>query len=151
VVDYPSHHAQNLAAVVNGGSIYTSTDAGVSWTEQTNAGSRGWRSIASSSNGTVRLWMQAITQAARCPCPRWCSHRVCMSGEGSPCDARSDASWSTIHPIMHRTLPLGKIQAPSGRRPTRASAGSSEPTLVPVAGCRSRPRPMARYVFGCRP
>ncbi|TFJ82445.1 hypothetical protein NSK_006271 [Nannochloropsis salina CCMP1776] len=41
----------NLAAVVNGGSIYTSTDAGVSWTEQADTDSRSWSSIASSSDG----------------------------------------------------------------------------------------------------
>jgi len=75
------------------------------WTEQTAAGVRDWNSIASSSDGTVRVSMQAITQGARCPCPRWWLHRVSMSGEGSPCDARSDASWSTTHPIMHRSLP----------------------------------------------
>jgi hypothetical protein len=112
-----SHHAQNLAAVVSSGYIYTSTDAGATWMEQTDAGSRGWRSIASSSDGTVRVWMQVMTQGARCPCPRWWSHRVCMSGPGSACDTRSDASSSTIHPIIHRTLPPWCLEARSG--PTR--------------------------------
>jgi len=37
------------------------------WTEQTAAGSRDWRSIASSSDGTVRVWMPAISQGAPCP------------------------------------------------------------------------------------
>ena len=41
-----------LAAVVSGGSIYTSSDAGTTWTEQTAAGSRNWISIAMSSDGT---------------------------------------------------------------------------------------------------
>jgi hypothetical protein len=62
-------------------------------------------SIASSSDGMVRVWMLSISQCARCHCPRWWSHRVCMSAEGSACDARSDASLLTTHPIMHRTLP----------------------------------------------
>lgn len=34
------------------GYIYTSADAGATWTEQTSAGSRNWSSIASSSDGT---------------------------------------------------------------------------------------------------
>jgi len=75
------------------------------WTEQTAAGVRDWNSIASSSDGTVRVSMQAITQGARCPCPRWWLHRVSMSGEGSPCDARSDASLTTTHAVLHRNLP----------------------------------------------
>jgi hypothetical protein len=58
------HHAQKLAAVVYNGSIWTSTDAGVSWTERDTAGTRNWYSIASSSDGMVRLSMQAISQAA---------------------------------------------------------------------------------------
>jgi hypothetical protein len=41
-----------LAAVVSGGSIYTSADSGATWTEQTAAGSREWQSIASSADGT---------------------------------------------------------------------------------------------------
>ena len=40
------------AAVGYGGSIYTSSDAGVTWTEQTAAGSRSWYSIAMSSDGS---------------------------------------------------------------------------------------------------
>ena len=40
-----------LAAVVNGGQIYTSTDSGATWTAR-ESGSRGWRSIASSTDGT---------------------------------------------------------------------------------------------------
>jgi hypothetical protein len=55
MLEYPSHHAQKLAAVVIGGSIYTSTDSGVTWGEQTAAGSRNWFSIASSSDGSVRV------------------------------------------------------------------------------------------------
>ena len=45
-----------LAAVANdwgdGYYIYTSTDSGVSWTEQTSSGQRYWSSIASSADGT---------------------------------------------------------------------------------------------------
>lgn len=41
-----------LAAGVYGGYIYTSSDAGVTWTAQTAAGSRNWRSIAMSSDGS---------------------------------------------------------------------------------------------------
>ena len=41
-----------LAAVVNGGYVYTSTDSGATWTERTVAGSRAWRRIASSYDGT---------------------------------------------------------------------------------------------------
>ena len=34
--------------------IWTSTDSGATWTEQTGSGTRDWLSIASSSDGTVR-------------------------------------------------------------------------------------------------
>ena len=47
-----SSDGTKLAAVVNGGYIYTSTDSGVTWTEQTASGSRNWWSITSSSDGT---------------------------------------------------------------------------------------------------
>jgi hypothetical protein len=38
--------------VVQGGSIYTSTDSGASWTARTTSGTRNWYSITSSSDGT---------------------------------------------------------------------------------------------------
>ena len=41
-----------LAALNYGGDIYTSTDSGITWTDQIAAGSRTWWSIASSANGT---------------------------------------------------------------------------------------------------
>ncbi|MBP7552081.1 MAG: cadherin-like beta sandwich domain-containing protein [Spirochaetes bacterium] len=41
-----------LAAVVEDGYIYTSTDSGTTWTEQKSSGYRRWFSIASSSDGT---------------------------------------------------------------------------------------------------
>ena len=41
-----------LAAGAWNGFIYTSSDAGTTWTEQTAAGSRSWSSIAMSSDGT---------------------------------------------------------------------------------------------------
>jgi hypothetical protein len=41
-----------LVAVQNYGHIYTSTDSGITWSQQTVAGNRGWRSVASSSDGT---------------------------------------------------------------------------------------------------
>jgi len=40
------------SSVSNIGSIYTSTDSGATWTEQTSAGSHGWQSIASSADGS---------------------------------------------------------------------------------------------------
>jgi hypothetical protein len=61
MVDYPSHCAQKLAAVDEGGLVYTSTDSGATWVDRTASGSRNWVSIASSSNGSVRVGMQAIT------------------------------------------------------------------------------------------
>jgi len=42
---------QYLAAVVNGGYIYTSINSGETWIERTDAGSRSWYSIASDSTG----------------------------------------------------------------------------------------------------
>lgn len=47
-----STNGQKLVSVVNNGYIYTSTDAGVTWTEQTNSGSRQWVDVASSADGT---------------------------------------------------------------------------------------------------
>jgi hypothetical protein len=74
--------SQKLAAV--GGTIYTSTDSGATWTAQTNAGSRTWVSIASSSDGAVRStgaddtththtlavvwWMNACTRVGQHVC-----------------------------------------------------------------------------------
>ena len=51
----PIPSTQKLAAVVDGGFIYTSTDSGVNWVEQTATGSRSWGSIASSADGMVRV------------------------------------------------------------------------------------------------
>ena len=48
------YNLQTLAAVVVGGYIYTSTDSGVAWTVRADDTTRQWRSIASSSDGTVR-------------------------------------------------------------------------------------------------
>jgi hypothetical protein len=47
-----SSDGTKLAAAVDGGYIYTSTDSGVTWTERTAAGSHLWSSITSSSDGT---------------------------------------------------------------------------------------------------
>jgi photosystem II stability/assembly factor-like uncharacterized protein len=47
-----SSDGTKLAAVVDGGYIYTSTDSGATWTERTGSGSRSWTSITSSSDGT---------------------------------------------------------------------------------------------------
>ncbi|MCA9336247.1 hypothetical protein KC955_00055 [Candidatus Saccharibacteria bacterium] len=47
-----SSDGSKLAAVVYGGSLYTSSDSGATWTERTAAGSRDWSSIASSSDGS---------------------------------------------------------------------------------------------------
>ena len=42
-----------LAAVVSGGNIWTSTDSGATWTEDTSVGgTKGWNSITSSNDGT---------------------------------------------------------------------------------------------------
>jgi hypothetical protein len=76
--------SQKLAATVYGDYIYTSTDSGATWTAQTNAGGRVWRSIASSSDGAVRStgaddtththtlavvwWMNACTRAGQHVC-----------------------------------------------------------------------------------
>jgi len=41
-----------LAAVIDNGTIYTSTDSGATWTERTKGTNRQWRFITSSSDGT---------------------------------------------------------------------------------------------------
>jgi hypothetical protein len=48
-----SSDGTKLAAVVFFGDIYTSTDGGATWTDQTAAGSRRWWPITSSSDGTT--------------------------------------------------------------------------------------------------
>ena len=96
--------------------------------------------------------MQAITQGVQCHCLWDGGHMVCACVvKGRHEIARSDASWSTIHPIMHRNLPSWFMKALSTRRRTRASPGCREPTILHVTGGRSRHRRMARYVFACRP
>jgi photosystem II stability/assembly factor-like uncharacterized protein len=47
-----SDDGTKLAAVDSRGYIYTSTDSGATWTEQTSSGQRSWYSITSSSDGT---------------------------------------------------------------------------------------------------
>ena len=95
--------------------------------------------------------MQAITQRAPCHCLWDGGHMVCACVvKGRHEIARSDASWSTIHPIMHRNLPPWLIVALSTRRRILASTGQSKTTVVIVDGFRSRPRRMARYVFKYR-
>jgi len=47
-----SSDGSKIAAAVFGGYIYTSTDGGANWTEQTSAGPRNWYSIAISSDGS---------------------------------------------------------------------------------------------------
>ena len=47
-----SYDGIKLVASVSGGYIYTSTDSGDSWTEQTGAGLRNWKAVTSSSDGS---------------------------------------------------------------------------------------------------
>ncbi len=47
-----SEDGTKLAATVQSGLIYTSTDSGATWTPQSNSGSRAWFGITSSSDGT---------------------------------------------------------------------------------------------------
>jgi len=47
-----STDGQKLAAVVYNGSVWTSSDAGLTWTERAASGARLWSDIASSSDGT---------------------------------------------------------------------------------------------------
>lgn len=47
-----SYDGSHIAAIINNFYIYTSTDGGATWVEQTEAGSREWKSISSSSDGT---------------------------------------------------------------------------------------------------
>jgi len=151
MVGYPSYHAQKLAAATNTASIWTSTDSGANWTERVVTGAPNWASIASSSDGTVRVGMQAIARDAPSYCPVCsASHCECISCQRSPSDARSDASWSATHPVMHRNLPPRQTQSLFGRRPTRAPPGRSKPVLDHVTGGLSRPHRMARYVLECR-
>ena len=47
-----SSDGTKLVAAPNTGYIYTSSDSGVTWTEQTGSGSRSWKALTSSSDGT---------------------------------------------------------------------------------------------------
>lgn len=57
-----SSDGSKLAACAVGGSIWTSTDAGVTWTERTSAGARNWNGICSSTDGTK---LAAISSAGK--------------------------------------------------------------------------------------
>ena len=59
--DFQYNHLQKLAAVASNAYIYTSTDSGVTWSY---TGPRSWTSIASSSDGTVRI--DGVAFHARC-------------------------------------------------------------------------------------
>lgn len=48
-----SSDGSKLAACINGGYIYTSTDSGATWLDRINAGSQPWTFITSSSNGSI--------------------------------------------------------------------------------------------------
>ncbi len=54
MTDPTQSNLQKLAAVNRDGYVYTSADSGATWTEQTGSAQLDWRSIASSSDGTVR-------------------------------------------------------------------------------------------------
>ena len=43
----------HLAAIINGGDIFTSSDGGNSWIDRTTSGARGWYSISSNSDGSL--------------------------------------------------------------------------------------------------
>jgi photosystem II stability/assembly factor-like uncharacterized protein len=47
-----SSDGKYLIAAVYGGYLYTSTDYGATWTQQTGSGSQYWSSVASSADGT---------------------------------------------------------------------------------------------------
>jgi len=135
--------------MVSEGFIHTSTDSGVTWTQQTNSTQQKWYAIASSSDGTVRGWMRVFMHGALCHRPGYRSCRMWMYPRESLCVALSDATSSTTHPTSHRNLPPSYMRASSIRRPTRASPGRSKPTVPRDSGSRSHPRRMARYVFEC--
>ena len=68
-LSHPIIRIQKLAAVVYNGYIYTSTDSGVTWTQQTNSTSKSWISIASSNDGSVRVGHQRHRRQERRRCP----------------------------------------------------------------------------------
>ena len=74
-----------------GGYIYTSTDSGVTWTQQTNSGARNWNVIASSSDGTVRVGHERRRRQERRRWPLWASRwtRVCNPPLSAHAEGRS--------------------------------------------------------------
>jgi hypothetical protein len=68
-LSHPIIHIQKLAAVVNGEYIYTSTNSGGTWTQRASGVRRSWVSIASSSDGTVRLGRRRSQRHERASMP----------------------------------------------------------------------------------
>ena len=79
-LSHPIIRIQKLAAAQFGGYIYTSTDSGVTWSQQTNSSYRFWHTIASSSDGTVRF-VGAALHARRTTQTTWLPLEVV--GEGT--------------------------------------------------------------------
>ena len=68
------------------GDIYTSTDGGVTWTDRTTAGTRGWQSITSSADGTKL--------AATVDCGSVASPGYCYTGGDIYTSTNSGATWT---------------------------------------------------------
>lgn len=105
----PAPRAWKLAAVVNGGDIWTSADGGATWTDRTAPGSLSWFSIASSADGSrlaaVELggdiWTStdggtSWTDQAAAGARRWNS--IASSADGSKLAAvvRNDNIWTSV-------------------------------------------------------
>jgi len=50
-----SYDGTKMAAVVDGGYIYLSTDSGVTWIQQTSAGIHSWDTVAVSGDGSMAV------------------------------------------------------------------------------------------------
>ena len=122
---------QRLAAVVKDGFIYTSTNSGVTWTQQDDSESRTWLAIASSSDGTVRqVWNQdANADVTSHPCVFVCVERWWSWRSSPPSHSRLLARRPTAPNPSNRDSPPSLMEVSSTHRLTRVRPGRRGPPM----------------------
>ena len=101
-----SSNGQKLVSCAkSSGSIWTSTDGGVTWIERTSAGSRNWISVASSSNGTKLI---AADQGGSI----WTSSNSGVTWTERPDVGPSPQTWSAVAISANGTYALASAGVP---------------------------------------
>ncbi len=134
-----------IAAVVDSGYIYTSTNSGATWTERISVGQKLWRSIASSSDGTKlaavvsggdiytstdsgATWVDRSSAGLR----NWQS--ISSSSDGTILVAASSDSWDNSYIYTSEDAGVNWIQRTgAGSHPWRTTAMSSDGTKMVAA------------------